>query len=101
MSTIYESTIYVITAPNIYIVCPTVEDGPKGKLAFRYLLSQFYTRLDLAPPHTDRHFISTDSCEYTTLTPPTEELGCQEIETNILSANENLAIFSRRKFQQA
>ena len=34
---------------------------------------------------------------YTSLEPPTEKLGYQEIETNISSAYENLAIFSRRK----
>ena len=47
--------------------------------------------------HTDRHFVSTASCVKTTLALPTKKLGCHEIETNISSAYENYAIFSRRK----
>ena len=29
--------------PTLIIVCPTVEDGPKWKLAFRYPVMQFST----------------------------------------------------------
>ena len=49
------------------------------------------------PSHTDRHFVSTASCVKTTLALPTKKLGCHEIETNILSAYENYAIFCRHK----
>ena len=49
------------------------------------------------PSHTDHHFVSTASCVKTTHAPPTEKLGCYEIDTNISSAYENWAIFSRRK----
>ena len=41
------------------------------------------------PSHTDHHFVSTASCVKTTHAPPTEKLGCHEIDTNISSAYEN------------
>ena len=41
------------------------------------------------PGSTDRHFISTASCGYTSLAPPTGKLGCHEFETNISNAYKN------------
>ena len=49
------------------------------------------------PSHTDRHFVSTASCVKTILVLPTKKIGCHEIEKNISSVYENLAIFSRCK----
>ena len=49
------------------------------------------------PSRTDYHFVSTASCVKTTLALPTKKLGCHETETNISSAYEDKAIFSRRK----
>ena len=65
----------------------------------RYSTSSYIFRIAYLnlPSHTDRHFVSTASWVKTKLALPTKKLRCQEIETNISSAYENQAIFSRRK----
>ena len=68
----------------------------KVSIGYRYSPGRLTHLLHRETGHTDRHFVSTASCVKTTHA-PTDKLGCHEIETNISTAYENLAIFSRRK----